>query len=441
MVEAKSKRMTCSRRYRIEHKIAEHRRKERKEAKNNPKKHKLKKDPGIPNLWPLKDQLLNKIEQHKKKLEDEKTRQKKARDTLFNKNRNLGFSSIAEDASKRNEAFDNVSTLLDAAAIGKKDNTQKAYYKALRSVIDAADVILEVLDARDPLGCRAKEIEEMIINNKNLAQWLEYLRKEYPTIAFKSSTQTQRKNLGADTLVKLLKNYSRNLDIKTSITVGVIGFPNVGKSSLINSLKRAKVCGVGASPGSTKSMQEIHLDKNIKLLDCPGIVFTNNDRSKKNKYEEILLRNFIKIELLDNPIPPVELIVSRFSKQLMARYNVPIFKDTDEFLIFVARQTGRLKRGGIPDLESAAKLVLQDWNSGKIPYFTTPPPSIKSDTILDTQIVSTWRRYTVSIIDDDDETIPDACNGKNDVIFQTSNENALDFVEASLRTSNESRFV
>ncbi|CAJ0871658.1 8098_t:CDS:2 [Entrophospora sp. SA101] len=391
MVEAKSKRMTCSRRYRIEHKIAEHRRKERKEAKNNPKKHKLKKDPGIPNLWPLKDQLLNKIEQHKKKLEDEKTRQKKARDTLFNKNRNLGFSSIAEDASKRNEAFDNVSTLLDAAAIGKKDNTQKAYYKALRSVIDAADVILEVLDARDPLGCRAKEIEEMIINNVSTKKIILVLNKiEYPTIAFKSSTQTQRKNLGADTLVKLLKNYSRNLDIKTSITVGVIGFPNVGKSSLINSLKRAKVCGVGASPGSTKSMQEIHLDKNIKLLDCPGIVFTNNDRSKKNKYEEILLRNFIKIELLDNPIPPVELIVSRFSKQLMARYNVPIFKDTDEFLIFVARQTGRLKRGGIPDLESAAKLVLQDWNSGKIPYFTTPPPSIKSDTILDTQIVSTW---------------------------------------------------
>lgn len=145
-------------------------------------------------------------------LEDEKVRQKKARDTLFNKNRNLGFSSIAEDASKRDEAFDNddleiddkmiieddedggneeeeevkesaaveedgVSTLFDAAAIGKKDNTQKAYYKALRNVVDAADVILEVLDARDPLGCRAKEIEEMIINNVSTKKIILVLNK------------------------------------------------------------------------------------------------------------------------------------------------------------------------------------------------------------------------------------------------------------------------
>jgi hypothetical protein len=60
---------------------------------------------------------------------------------------------------------------------------------------------------------------------------------------------------GADALIKLLKNYCRNKDLKTSIHVGVIGFPNVGKSSLINSLKRSKVCGVGATPGFTKTAQ------------------------------------------------------------------------------------------------------------------------------------------------------------------------------------------
>jgi nuclear GTP-binding protein len=104
--------------------------------------------------------------------------------------------------------------------------------------------------------------------------------------------------LGADTLIKLLKNYSRSLNIKTSITVGVIGLPNVGKSSVINSLKRSKVCDVGATPGLTKSAQEIHLDKHIKLLDCPGIVFS------RDRNAEILLKNCIKVELLDDPIPP-----------------------------------------------------------------------------------------------------------------------------------------
>ncbi len=110
-------------------------------------------------------------------------------------------------------------------------------------------------------------------------------------MAFKCSTQQQATNisqkkmaaakssaealhgagcLGADTLLQLLKNYTRNLGIKTAITVGVIGLPNVGKSSLINSLKRARVAQVGNTPGVTKAVQEVHLDKHIKLLDSPG---------------------------------------------------------------------------------------------------------------------------------------------------------------------------
>ncbi|CAG8754736.1 3670_t:CDS:2, partial [Racocetra fulgida] len=352
--------------------------------------------PGIPNLWPFKNQLLNKIDQQKRKIEDEKQRQKEARNALFNKNRNLNFSSLAEDASKRdvafesgpndpNEAEDEISTAMDAVAIGHKDNSHKAYYKEFQKVIDAADVILEILDARDPLGHRTKQ----------------YLRKEYPTVAFRSSTQTQRNNLGrastatisdsnlqhgseclgADALINLLKNYSRSYNIKTSIVVGVIGYPNVGKSSVINSLKRSKVCGVGATPGLTKHAQEIHLDKNIKLLDSPGIVFA---REQDDKYSEILLKNCVKIELLDDPVSPVELIVSRCSpQQLMNRYNVPMFKDTNDFLIHVARQRGKLKRGGIPDIEAAARIVLQDWNSGKISYYTMPPTSTKDPIVVD----------------------------------------------------------
>lgn len=62
------------------------------------------------------------------------------------------------------------------------------------------------------------------------------------------------KAVGADKLLELIKNYSRNEGIKTAVTVGVIGYPNVGKSSVINSLKRSKACGVSSTPGFTKGL-------------------------------------------------------------------------------------------------------------------------------------------------------------------------------------------
>lgn len=154
-------------------------------------------------------------------------------------------------------------------------------------------------------------------------QWLKYLRNEFPTIAFKASTQSQRHNLGqssmsvdiapenllnsseclgADNLMKLLKNYCRSNNLKTSITVGVVGYPNVGKSSVINSLKRSKVCNVGSTPGVTKFSQLVHLDKNIKLMDCPGIVFGKS--SSNGDEADVILRNCIKVELLEDPILP-----------------------------------------------------------------------------------------------------------------------------------------
>ncbi|EKX41914.1 hypothetical protein GUITHDRAFT_153687, partial [Guillardia theta CCMP2712] len=175
-----------------------------------------------------------------------------------------------------------------------------------------ADVILEVLDARDPLGCRPMEVEKYIqqkdpnkrivlvlnkidlVPKEKVAAWLKYLRRELPAVAMKCSTQSQRSNLGrgkaslatanndqlggsecigGEQLLQLLKNYSRNSNLKMSITVGVVGYPNVGKSSLINSLVRTRAVETGAQAGITKVAQEVHLDKKVKLLDCPGIVF------------------------------------------------------------------------------------------------------------------------------------------------------------------------
>ncbi|ORY97745.1 P-loop containing nucleoside triphosphate hydrolase protein [Syncephalastrum racemosum] len=309
-------------------------------------------------------------------------------------------------------AQDGPKELRDAALTGEKDNSKKAYLREFKKVLENADVVLEILDARDPLGTRTRSVERMIMDSglnkkiilvlnkidlvpkENIEKWLKYLRNEYPTISFKASTQSQRRNLGrhnvsadvatkdmlassecvgAEALMSLLKNYCRNAHIKTSITVGIIGYPNVGKSSVINSLARSRVCGVGSTPGFTKVAQQITLDKNIKLLDCPGIVFATQGQDGQSD-AEIALRNCIKVELLEDPVTPVEVILQRCGHQrLMDLYGVGFFNNAYEFLVLLGQQRGKLKKGGVPDVQLVARSVLIDWNSGKIPFFTDPP--------------------------------------------------------------------
>ncbi|XP_073496146.1 guanine nucleotide-binding protein-like 3-like protein isoform X1 [Phyllobates terribilis] len=384
----------------------------------------VKKDPGVPNLSHFKEQAKREAEQKKKRVEEMRTKQKEARQKEQAKRRNL--DTFQKDALRRQREFEQKEA--DLRDLEKheqleNENSRKAYYREFKKVVEAADVILEVLDARDPLGCRCPQVEQavvqsgtskklvLVLNKIDLVskpiveKWLKYLRNEFPTVAFKASTQQQNKNLqqsrvpvtqasedllssgaciGADCLMKLLGNYCRNQDIKTSITVGVVGFPNVGKSSLINSLKRARACSVGATPGVTKCLQEVHLDKHIKLLDCPGIVMATSTSDAA-----MILRNCVKIEQLIDPVGPVEAILRRCNKdQILQHYKVTDFRDTLEFLAMLAKRQGKLKKGGTPDHEKAAKSVLTDWVSGRISYFTHPPETHTLPTHISAEIVT-----------------------------------------------------
>lgn len=426
--KSKSKRISLKKKHKIIRKVKEHHKKKAKEAKKLGLNHKRKieKDPGIPNDWPFKEQELKALEARRARAIEELEQKKAARKERAQK-RKLGLlenddmGNLASAASAEHHDFENRS-MEEENATKSRDHSERAFYKELVKVIDASDVILEVLDARDPLGTRCVDIEKMIYKadpNKRLVlllnkidlvpreaveKWLTYLRGELPVVAFKCSTQEQKSKLGwkssskgaktssilqtsdclgADTLIKLLKNYSRSCELKVAITVGIVGLPNVGKSSLINSLKRSHVANVGATPGLTRSMQEIQLDKKVKLLDCPGVVMLKSGESDAS----IVLRNCKRIEKLDDPVAPVKEILKLCpAERLMSLYKLPSFHGVDDFLLKVAAIRGKLKKGGIVDVEAAARIVLHDWNEGKIPYYTLPPTRDVVD--LETKIIS-----------------------------------------------------
>jgi nuclear GTP-binding protein len=301
----------------------------------------------------------------------------------------------------------------------------KAYFREFKKVVDAADVILEVCDARDPLGTRCSEVltivrecagrkKHVLVLNKsdlipreNLDAWLTYLRKFGPVIPFKASTQAQKSNIGrrkfnrnvkpakiqsspcvgANLLMSLLANYSRNKDMKTSIRVGIVGIPNVGKSSIINSLKRRKACQVGANPGITRTMQEVEIDSNIKIIDSPGIIF---QRPKTESPDEFFaLKNAQHINTVQDPFPLAADILKRATVMYFCKlYDITEYRSPEEFLAKKGVKMGKLIRGGVPDVRSAARSLIHDWNIGKIKYCTQPPVDNSFDIHLGASIVS-----------------------------------------------------
>lgn len=158
---------------------------------------------------------------------------------------------------------------------------------------------------------------------------------------------------------------------RKQISVGFIGYPNTGKSSIINTLRKKKVCTVAPIPGETKVWQYITLMKRIYLIDCPGVV----PPSSHDTEEDILLRGVVRVENVEYPAQYIAAVLRRTQpKHIERTYEVKDYDDDPiEFLSILARNGGRLLKGGEPDVDGVAKMVLNDFLRGKIPWYTRPP--------------------------------------------------------------------
>ncbi|KAJ6259502.1 hypothetical protein Dda_5139 [Drechslerella dactyloides] len=460
-----SKRVPVRLRHKIEKKVTAKAKKDRKQAKKDPTwKSRLKKDPGIPNLFPYKEQMLEEIELAKRQKEGERLKRREA-GKLKNAEPEAEDLSDAEDmvgvdeeeadssgsdgmdededvgqsngnamaallASARararefegsdgesddamdedDEEGDRQPSIPSAITANRPDSSLKSFSKHFQNVLSSSDVLLYVLDARDPAGTRSLAIEQQIradslgskrlilllnkidlVPTQILKDWLVHLRRYFPTLPIRASkpatgAQTfDHKELTtastARTVVNALKSYAKLKQLKRAVTVGVVGYPNVGKSSVINAiLSRGSAaqtaCPVGAEAGVTTSVREVKLDSKLKLLDSPGIVFPGKELDAAAL---TLLHALPPRQMPESTVPAVTLLLSRLRdkpgqfEHLTQLYGLPplITESTQQdltmdFLIHVARKKGRLGKGGVPNIESAARAVVNDWRDGRI---------------------------------------------------------------------------
>ncbi|KAL7319631.1 GTPase required for pre-60S ribosomal subunit nuclear export and maturation [Mucor circinelloides] len=265
----------------------------------------------------------------------------------------------------------------------------KRIWNELYKVIDSSDVIIHVLDARDPIGTRCRNIENFIKKEKphkqlifvlnkcdlvptwSTARWVSHLSKSAPTLAFHASINN---SFGKGSLIQLLRQFSSLHSDKKQISVGFIGYPNTGKSSIINTLKAKKVCTVAPIPGETKVWQYITLMKRIYLIDCPGVVPPNVDDGEV----DIILKGSVRVEKMANPEDTIPTILERVRHEYLKRtYGLQGWEDHTDFLEQIARKTGKLLKKGEPDVHNVSIMVLNDWLRGRIPFYVPPPEAVE----------------------------------------------------------------
>jgi ribosome biogenesis GTPase A len=271
-----------------------------------------------------------------------------------------------------------------------KIRKQRVKYPAVaRMIVDSSDVILEVLDARFLEETRNKELEKeiekqgkKIIYVLNKADLVKASRlREIKGAFYPYVVVSCIKRSGIKDLRNMIKIVSKKIDKREMreirkdklvegedkrIKVGVIGYPNAGKSSILNLLAGKSAAGVGADAGFTKNVQKIKLTEDIVLIDSPGVIpedqYSLSDKEKIADHSLFGGKSYTQIKEPD-------LVVATLMKKIpgvLEKYYGAEVEDVDELIEFVGRKKGILKKGGKVNEDAAAREVLRGWQFGEI---------------------------------------------------------------------------
>ena len=276
--------------------------------------------------------------------------------------------------------------------------------RAMKEDIRLIDLIIELVDARAPLASRNPDIDELgkgkarliLLNKSDLAEerwnaaWSGWFQeKGFYVMEVNSRSGNGLKRIGsavADACREKLERDRRRGILNRPVRAMVVGIPNVGKSTFINSFAGKACTKTGNKPGLTKGNQWIRLNKTLELLDTPGLLWPKFEDQKVGLLlamlgsinDEILNREELAAELL-------KLMKIRYPEAIKERYGMPSDEDfmkeenTDSAAMLkkVAEVRSCLMKGGEFDLAKAAGIVIDDFRSGRLGRITLEVPEEK----------------------------------------------------------------
>lgn len=277
--------------------------------------------------------------------------------------------------------------------------------RAMKEDIKLIDLVIELVDARVPLGSRNPDIDELakgkgrivLLNKADLAddgcteRWIAWFKEQ----GIHALRINARSGMGMKQIQPLVQEAckekierDRRRGIKNRpVRTMVVGIPNVGKSTFINSFAGKACAKTGNKPGVTKGNQWIRLNKTLELLDTPGILWPKFEDPNVGLYLAFI--GSINDEILDKEELAAELIKNmsgRYGKRLEERYGVTLVENTAgdgedtkkawEILREIARARSCLLKGSELDTKKAAGFLLDDFRNGKLGRVTLEVPEV-----------------------------------------------------------------
>lgn len=264
--------------------------------------------------------------------------------------------------------------------------------KAMRKMkedIKLIDLIIELLDARIPLSSRNPEIDNLgqnkarlvLLNKADLAdekqnsKWIEYFKKK-GIVALKINSKNKQgiKEINNAVNIACKEKIERNLKrgIKNRpIRAMVVGIPNVGKSTFINAYAGKNCAKTGNKPGVTKGKQWIRLNKNLELLDTPGVLWPKFDDQKIGMHLAFIgSMNDNILDVSELAFQLIKLLENLYPNAIKDRYSIEGDDNILQIMYQIAEVRGCKLKGNQPDLDKTSKIVLDDFRSGKLGRIT-----------------------------------------------------------------------